>query len=636
MANLRPASILGASVLALPLFLALSGVALALDPSEDDYDLKLLGQYVFFDKISNPPRMACVTCHDPKTGGTGSVSGVNLHQVAITGANPHRVGGLKPPSNAYASFSPPWDFCNIGGVRLNFDWEFNRDGELVLDLDGNRIPAYRRTGFCELTVDPVTGRAIPVEGVFETLVDREGNTITALDPNTLEPIPAFQRTGECDLAPRNDLARTGGQYRFCGGNFWNGRAEGRLVDDAEQYFRSGGTKHIGAEVFAGELAGTCSDKEDGYRKYFGPTSDQALNPMPNPVEQNIEREAVCEHVKAQTYAALYEAAWCEPIDCSDDPANPEALDVEPTTERRFDIAFKRLMLAVGAWQHSADLNSFSSKRDIALRQELACLCLDSSEGVCGEDVKETLSLNEPLLVRDLVAPYYDATVCAAEAQENWGKFPLVGLTDQENLGHDIFYNTRLGGGDPPFPELPVAQCSFCHANTAADDGSELFQTYADHAYHNIGTPANPEVPADPNRGLASHVDPENLLGNGSAEGGFRTPTVRNVDLRKGKGFIKAYTHNGWFKSLESLVHFYNTSQVKVRCEDLGILGATEKEALANHCWPEPEWPATAAGAALIGSLGMTAEHEAAVVAYLKTLTDTRTAKAPPPYKSAKK
>ncbi|HEX5513276.1 MAG TPA: hypothetical protein VFY81_02695, partial [Gammaproteobacteria bacterium] len=37
--------------------------AVALDRHEQDYDLKLLGKYIFFDKISNPPRMACVSCH---------------------------------------------------------------------------------------------------------------------------------------------------------------------------------------------------------------------------------------------------------------------------------------------------------------------------------------------------------------------------------------------------------------------------------------------------------------------------------------------------------------------------------------------------------------------------------------------
>jgi cytochrome c peroxidase len=103
------------SIIAFPLSLAFTASAMALDANEPDYDLKLLGKYVFFDTISNPKRMACVTCHDPDTGGRGSVSGVNLHQVAITGANPHTAGSLKPPTNAYASLIAPFNHdCGPG------------------------------------------------------------------------------------------------------------------------------------------------------------------------------------------------------------------------------------------------------------------------------------------------------------------------------------------------------------------------------------------------------------------------------------------------------------------------------------------------------------------------------------------
>jgi cytochrome c peroxidase len=83
-------ALIASTVWASPLILSLSGNAMAaedtLDPNEDHYELKLLGKYGFFDKISEPERMACVTCHDPDTGGTASNSGVNLHQVVITGA----------------------------------------------------------------------------------------------------------------------------------------------------------------------------------------------------------------------------------------------------------------------------------------------------------------------------------------------------------------------------------------------------------------------------------------------------------------------------------------------------------------------------------------------------------------------
>ncbi|MFT3925962.1 MAG: cytochrome c peroxidase [Myxococcales bacterium] len=490
----------------LPFGFYLVGQAGALDSAEPDYELKLLGKYVFFDKISTPERMACASCHDPDTGGTGSVSGVNLHQVAVTGANPHTVGNLKPPTNAYASFIPEFGECNRGGLRI-----------------GTR-------------------------GVL-----------------------------------------------YCGGNFWNGRAEGR-----DPALLSGATKHLGDEVFQGSTDARLL----AYAKYFGPTSDQALNPMPNTVEQNIDRKSVCQHVASAAYAELYERAWGEPIDCSDRTVSVSADDVSPAVEAEFDISFKRLMLAVGAWQHSSELNSFSSKRDLALRAELACLehSPDADPKVCTH-------------------PNYSGSP---------GRFPLVGFSAEENLGHDLFYN--LGAfGPKPFPNLPATNCSLCHASDAQHpDGTGLFELYTDHAYHNIGTPVNPELAAAPDPGVSGHAQLPNIdpATGRLIAGGFKAPTLRNVDKRKGNGFTKAYGHNGWFKSLESIVHFYNTARVLPRCE--GAL--TEREALAKKCWPAPEWPASMAPVFILGNLGLSQTQEAALVAYLKTLTDTQTPKAPNPYK----
>jgi cytochrome c peroxidase len=121
-----------------------------------------------------------------------------------------------------------------------------------------------------------------------------------------------------------------------------------------------------------------------------------------------------------------------------------------------------------------------------------------------------------------------------------------------------------------------------------------------------------------------------------------------VDKRPGKGFTKAYSHNGWFKSLESIVHFYNTGFIGqptassfgvTRCPD-GV--ETEKDALANICWPAPAFanpkqpgsPTFGAvlGGGRFGDLRLTLDEEAAIVAYLKTLTDTHTANPPKPYK----
>jgi cytochrome c peroxidase len=80
----------------------------------------------------------------------------------------------------------------------------------------------------------------------------------------------------------------------------------------------------------------------------------------------------------------------------------------------------------------------------------------------------------------------------------------------------------------------------------------------------------------------------------------KVPTLRNVDKRPYEGFVKAYAHNGYFKSLEEIVHFYNTRDV----ED----------------WPLPEVPENV-NTDELGNLGLTPEEEAAVVAFMKTLSD---------------
>jgi len=91
---------------------ALTGVLVLLfngsGMAQDVPALQEIGKRVFFDNISNPPRQSCSTCHEPENGWTGAVAGINKKGVAIPGANPHTVGGRRPPSNAYASFSPPF------------------------------------------------------------------------------------------------------------------------------------------------------------------------------------------------------------------------------------------------------------------------------------------------------------------------------------------------------------------------------------------------------------------------------------------------------------------------------------------------------------------------------------------------
>ena len=98
-------------------------------------------------------------------------------------------------------------------------------------------------------------------------------------------------------------------------------------------------------------------------------------------------------------------------------------------------------------------------------------------------------------------------------------------------------------------------------------------------------------------------------------GKHKVPTTRNVALGP-EGLVKAYGHHGYFKSLLGIVHFYNTRDVLPRCP-----GAyAESEALAASCWPAPEVPENV-NTAELGNLGLSPDEEAAIVAFLKTLSD---------------
>ncbi len=160
-------------------------------------------------------------------------------------------------------------------------------------------------------------------------------------------------------------------------------------------------------------------------------------------------------------------------------------------------------------------------------------------------------------------------------------------------------------------------CHRCHI------GNSQGALFTDYTFDNLGIPQNPENPAgvapdfvDPGLGgfLKNADYPEDVY---TAEWGkHKVPTLRNVDLRPYPGFVKAYAHNGYFKSLEGIVHFYNTRDVLDVCPG----PYTEAQALAENCWPAPE-VAENVNTDELGDLGLTPEEEAAIVAFLKALSD---------------
>lgn len=172
------------------------------------------------------------------------------------------------------------------------------------------------------------------------------------------------------------------------------------------------------------------------------------------------------------------------------------------------------------------------------------------------------------------------------------------LTDQEMWGLELFE------GD--------AMCSACHISEPGPDGEPPL--FTDFTFDNLGIPKNP---ANPFYSMPRKWNPDGANWVDYGLGGFlrkagysyetelgkhKVPTLRNVDLRPYPEFVKAYGHNGYFKSLEEITHFYNTRDVP------------------SAGWPAPEVPMNVNDDEL-GNLGLTPDEEAAIVAFMKTLSD---------------
>lgn len=176
---------------------------------------------------------------------------------------------------------------------------------------------------------------------------------------------------------------------------------------------------------------------------------------------------------------------------------------------------------------------------------------------------------------------------------------LVELTPLEAQGLELFE------GD--------AECSACHPSELGPNGERPL--FTDFTYDNLGVPINKDNPfyrMDPENNPDGYDWRDQGLGGflagteewasiaDSFRGAHKVPTLRNVDRRPGEGDVKAFMHNGVFKSLEEVVHFYNTRDVEF--------------------WPPAEVPENVNEDEL-GDLGLTADEEAAVVAFMRTLSD---------------
>jgi cytochrome c peroxidase len=188
---------------------------------------------------------------------------------------------------------------------------------------------------------------------------------------------------------------------------------------------------------------------------------------------------------------------------------------------------------------------------------------------------------------------YEASAEVNQFTSKWDAYKAgrATLTAQELEGQRLFLNE--------------ADCRACHNSTGGNKNRpfQAGELFTDFAYHNIGVPQNANNPggnASPDLGLggflATAANPQWRAMATQEMGKFKTPTLRNV------GKAQRFMHNGALRTLEEVVHFYNTRDV------------------AGAGWSAPEYTGNL-DVEHVGGLGLTPAQEAAIVAFMRTLDD---------------
>jgi cytochrome c peroxidase len=244
----------------------------------------------------------------------------------------------------------------------------------------------------------------------------------------------------------------------------------------------------------------------------------------------------------------------------------------------------------------------------------------SFTAVCGSGACDPANVNAAYDCVGLSVAAYEASPEVNQFSSKYDAYRagLVKLTEEEKKGLNLFKSK--------------GKCANCHVLDPGPNGEPAL--FTDFTYDNLGVPRNPENPfydepaynpvgeewIDLGLGgfLSSRVEYEQF--SAAYNGKVKVPTLRNVD--KWDSTIlgqqsKAYSHNGYFKTLKQVVHFYNTRDVKPTC--LSAFTPVE-DAIAQGCWPVPEVPVNV-NTTELGNLHLTDAQENAIVAFLKTLSD---------------
>ena len=309
--------------------------------------------------------------------------------------------------------------------------------------------------------------------------------------------PSVAYTGESPLLDYDSYLTT-----WFGGMFWDGRATGHTLGD--------------------------------------PLAEQAMGPFLNPLEMAMPNaKLVVDRVAKSEYAQDFEMVW-----------GPGSLDfVKDVTG-----SFERIARSIAAYERSEEVNPYTSKFDHFWE----------STKVAGEDVTKITAAGIPggMGSGGMGGSGMGSGGGKGNPQNNparWEHYKGYGLTDDELKGLAVFNDPNRGN------------CASCHT---LSEGSMGYPLFTDFGYYNLGIPKNPE---NPFYTMPKKWNPDGKnwidygLGGYLKSAGYdatvyepemgkhKTPSLRNIDARPYPGFVRAYGHNGFFKSLdgmEGIVHFY--------------------------------------------------------------------------------
>jgi cytochrome c peroxidase len=445
----------------------------------------------------------------------------------------------------------------------------------LMNYDENMSPFRNRAcAFCHM---PYAGFSGPIPSVNLTMVAYPGSEEFRAGKRTAQRYTYSPRFPVLDYHISDGL--------FVGGNFWDGRATGYLLQsaDAEQ------SQHPPVDTQEHALPDTACIALRLSQSVYRPLFEQVWGPTSLAIKFPFNSEGIC----GTPGGAVVLGPSATPI------------PLTPADRTKANEAYNHWAQSISFFESSPEVSPFTSKVDFAIAgtptqspQELAGVTLFRGKGNCNSchlDGQSTL----------LKPGQADTGTYAANAR------PLFTCFGYSNLGLPL--NPR----DAIFYQSTPDPFGFT-ANSFGFGYRDL----------GLGTflRSGPGSAPNPNSAWTQFAP--------RMDGRQQVSTVRNVGMTppqcptteagqvdaNGKPipyFQKEFFHNGYIKSLKQLVHFYNTRDMFSYPVTSGHCPAGKTEKV--DCWPMPEVSNNMD--MTIGNLGLTDQEENLLVLAMQDLTD---------------